>query len=479
MKIKLRLNRDENINHYDSDEIQIDLEKYVAISVATETGNAPVQACAAHAVAIRTNAYYLATHSKTISDTSPQAFRVSRDTSAYQNAREGTALTEGLVLYYGKSIAYPASFSANNGGVTTSSKERWGSARGWLIGGIIDAYDSGSKRGHGVGMSTVSARARANAGHTYQQILAFFYHDTYLHNINTGEDITLDTEPKEVDPVAVQSAKASDLVRGFKQMADEHWPYVPNGHSYKQVDCSGAFYYWYQHFGSYMYHGSNTIWRKYTTEKGKKGSIPIQPGMAVFCHHNDGKEPAQYRNDGQGNFSHIGMYVGDGLVAEAKGTSSGCCYSKLSDPKWTHVAKLKNTIYDLPVEGDDKPSQEGFPCKGKVVTASGNLNMRTGPSTSSARIMSIPRNAEVTLTGKTGDWYSVTYLGKSGYCSGQYIEVIHDDKPKEPEEPDETEAHDEEKKRTVIEAYLTADELDNLIYYMDSQGIIATINSGG
>lgn len=120
-------------------------------------------------------------------------------------------------------------------------------------------------------------------------------------------------------------------------MADQGWDYVAGGASKGAVDCSGAFTYWYKQAGGFMYHGSNTMWRKYSTEKGKIGSITLLPGMAVYKWRNDGKEPFFYLNDGIGNFYHVGLYIGDNRVVEAKGTKYGVVYSNLSE--WSHASK--------------------------------------------------------------------------------------------------------------------------------------------
>lgn len=120
-------------------------------------------------------------------------------------------------------------------------------------------------------------------------------------------------------------------------MADQKWSYVSGGASEGAVDCSGAFTYWYNQAGGYMYHGSNTMWRKYSTAKGKIADIDLIPGMAVYKLRNDGKEPEQYRNDGIGNFYHVGLYVGNNTVVEAKGTKYGVVYSDISS--WTHASK--------------------------------------------------------------------------------------------------------------------------------------------
>ena len=63
---------------------------------------------------------------------------------------------------------------------------------------------------------------------------------------------------------------------------------------------------------------------------------------------------------------------------------------------------------------------------GKVNTSA--LNFRTGASTSSTRIGCIYMNQEVTILGKSGDWYqvkaSVNGTMQTGYVSAQYITIV-------------------------------------------------------
>jgi peptidoglycan/xylan/chitin deacetylase (PgdA/CDA1 family)/SH3-like domain-containing protein len=55
----------------------------------------------------------------------------------------------------------------------------------------------------------------------------------------------------------------------------------------------------------------------------------------------------------------------------------------------------------------------------KVTTA--NLNMRTGPGTDHAIITVIPKGAEVSVSGYSGDWAQVSYSGKNGYAHSSYL----------------------------------------------------------
>ncbi|MBO5226630.1 MAG: SH3 domain-containing protein [Ruminococcus sp.] len=50
-----------------------------------------------------------------------------------------------------------------------------------------------------------------------------------------------------------------------------------------------------------------------------------------------------------------------------------------------------------------------------------SLNMRSGPGTSYSIILSIPNEAQVTVTATGGNWAKVSYNGYEGYCSMDYL----------------------------------------------------------
>ena len=82
------------------------------------------------------------------------------------------------------------------------------------------------------------------------------------------------------------------------------------------ADCSGLFYWAFKQCGGYMYHGSNTMWSKYTTKKGELSSgkrtdgEKLKPGTAVF------------KVKGT-DYYHVGLYIGDNKVIEAQCTRTG------------------------------------------------------------------------------------------------------------------------------------------------------------
>ena len=101
----------------------------------------------------------------------------------------------------------------------------------------------------------------------------------------------------------------------------------------KVADCSGLFVWAYKRHGLKIYHGSNTIYNKYSTDvRGAvAGTVTIRPGAAVY-QVNDGKR------------THIGLYVGGGKCIEAKGTRSGVVESDISG--WDEWAELADVDYE-------------------------------------------------------------------------------------------------------------------------------------
>ena len=159
------------------------------------------------------------------------------------------------------------------------------------------------------------------------------------------------------------------LIAKFQQALDEKWGYIwgtageswtaakqaalekttdadrAQGRKYgskwighKVADCSGLFAWAFKQLGGYMYHGSDTMYRKYCVSKGElnKGKrtdcATLKPGTAVFVWN--GKK-----------YSHVGLYVGDGVVIEAMGTINGVTTSKVSAGKWTHWGEMSGVDY--------------------------------------------------------------------------------------------------------------------------------------
>ncbi len=57
------------------------------------------------------------------------------------------------------------------------------------------------------------------------------------------------------------------------------------------------------------------------------------------------------------------------------------------------------------------------------ITCSTSVNLREEPNTTSTILSEIINGTIVAVTGKSGDWYSVSYNGKAGYVHPDYIKV--------------------------------------------------------
>ena len=163
--------------------------------------------------------------------------------------------------------------------------------------------------------------------------------------------------------------KAEALIAKFRQALEEKWGYIwgtagekwtaekqkelekttdanrAQGRQYgskwighRVADCSGLFSWAFRQLGGSIYHGSDTMYRKFCVNKGElnKGKRTdrgtLKPGTAVFVWN--GK-----------TYSHVGLYAGNGTVIEAMGTLNGVTTTKVTATKWTHWGELTGVDY--------------------------------------------------------------------------------------------------------------------------------------
>ena len=214
------------------------------------------------------------------------------------------------------------------------------------------------------------------------------------------------------------------VLEWFQRMLNEHWAYSWSGAQYGLVSCAGAWVYIYQRMGISIYHGSNTIWRKYTGRKGKLADVKayMVPGWAVFKWRKDG-EPEQYINDGEDDFYHMGCYVGptekypEGAVIEAKGKAWGVVISSINDG-WSHGAEM--------VKIDYSASQESR--VGIVTAASGKtVNMRASPNLKAVIYKQVPIGNTVEVVDVIDGWAKIRYDKQTGYMLERYLVIEYDE----------------------------------------------------
>lgn len=219
MKIRVQITTAENASFLNCDYnhiIEVEFEDYVATVVASEIGSAPLEACKAQAVAVRTYAVDRGVlEGKVISDSASnaQAYRAVR--SNYETCIQAAQETEGLILTYNdKPIG--AVYSDSNGGRTVSAKEKWGSDRPYLV-AKDDPWTKASgakKSGHGVGLSQKGAIYAAKNGIGFENILSFYYPGTML---TLDEEHEIDYRRKVLEEVKVRVELAlAELKKGLE-----------------------------------------------------------------------------------------------------------------------------------------------------------------------------------------------------------------------------------------------------------------------
>ena len=215
--------------------------------------------------------------------------------------------------------------------------------------------------------------------------------------------------------------------------------------------------------------GSNSWYREFkkngwvgTPEECKKtfGIIPV--GAFLFIWKTDGKEPEQFKNDGIGNMSHIGIYTnmtGEQMVEMAKADgdthdpakwnkgdgaiNSSSTHEHVATSKfkgksirngWNRVGLWNRIDYGEAInarlgtamdpQADSAPAaQETAVARGVIFSETGTtVKLRARPSTGCALYWNIPIGDEVEVYA-TGDWDRVRWNGRTGYVKSEYVRI--------------------------------------------------------
>ena len=185
------------------------------------------------------------------------------------------------------------------------------------------------------------------------------------------------------------------------------------------TDCSGLFYWAFKELGGYMYHGSNTMWNNYCTSQGKlsKGKRTdgkeLKPGTAVFVLKNGSDR------------SHVGLYIGNGIVIEASGTQAGVITTDVSNSKWCEWGELKGVDYGASNGSNDnitpiEPTTDTSTVTiGSAVVNDTRVALRSAPSTNGTVLTRVDKGERVQILDN--EWTRVSYQGKTGYMMTKFL----------------------------------------------------------
>lgn len=452
MILRVQISRLENTSYFNvmrGDIVNIDIEDYLCGVVPAEMGEGPLEALKAQAIVARTFALPYAKSGAVITDESAkhQAFRTSRIN--WHSAVQAVHDTAGLVLCYGGEPLKTCVYSSSNGGKTVSSESRWGGVRPYLI-EQVDPWDAAACNarvadgknilaGHGVGMSQYGAAyAAGTLGVSFAAILAFYYPGTAIAG-EYGEG----DEPME------GKIKASDLVAYAREAVGGGYCFGSSGEvcslarreawakanpsaktnllglckkwdGKKVWDCSGLFRGAWRALLTYRSGGATTIFNTWTSETGMIDTLPDEPGIAVF--RANATKPATKE--------HIGLYIGGGIVIDARGSSTGVVIGTVSAyGKWTHWAKLADVDYS------EAPSEELTSIwRGVVKTSKGKgIGIWDSPAQNTSFI-NAPDGATVEVFSDPifDGFVKARYAGVHGYAREKYLvktESEHTTKP--------------------------------------------------
>ena len=432
MKIKIKIGS-LNASYYGvsiDSIIEEDFEKYVAAVVASEIGNAPLEACKAQAVASRSFAYRYILKDKPIPDSSSaQVYKAVRYSSAYQICIKATEETKGQILTYMGSVA-DTYFCHSNGGHTVSSKEKWGGERVYLP-SKSDPYDNGQKSGHGVGLSQTGAKNQAiTYSLKYRDILSFYY---------PGTAITI-LEEKEEPETMISLAK---FLNGCKRNAARIKGYkLGHNGSNGLSDCIGYPIGALELEGQAWNgtHGSNYAARKRTNNLHQvSNASQLKLGELVYKAYNPGEKKydasavAKYSStsNDKHDYYHVGVVTSVNPLEISHCSGGGMHYDKTLG-KWKYAGYCSlvdygNGTVPVVVPNEQTASDVAVTEPGKAIVDvpdDTTVNIRSAMSTSSKVIVKANEGTELDVLSIHGPWAKVNYSFNkvgTGYVMSKFI----------------------------------------------------------
>ncbi|NLI05388.1 MAG: SH3 domain-containing protein [Actinomycetaceae bacterium] len=179
------------------------------------------------------------------------------------------------------------------------------------------------------------------------------------------------------------------------------------------------------------YLGSNDMIRFMCTDVKPIGNS-LQAGDIVFIVEYDGKEPPKYKKggsayvekfDGQ-NASHVGIYIGNGKVAESGSSIGGSAITELKKRPFNYYGMSKHASYENSPSNNVVDSSGRY---GKIVNRGNFVNLRDKPSRSSQIIYEIQDGEVIEILQELYDWMKVIAGGKVGYCMSRYVVKLDED----------------------------------------------------
>ncbi|MBU7591664.1 SpoIID/LytB domain-containing protein [Metabacillus halosaccharovorans] len=270
--------------------------------------------------------------------------------------------------------------------------------------------------GHGVGLSQWGAKNRADAGHSYREILNFYYNGTTIVKDYGERHQTPGTTPQSVvkedpsvstiQPVQKEEPPASNTIQPVEKedtLKDTNQPVVttpikPATPAKKPVIDKKA---------------PIISQVKVTSDQTKKKAT-------ISFHTNESGKVTIYIKNAQGKILH---YILNDSSIKAGSIKKEYNFSSLANGTYfvgiTAVDSSNNRASTLPSFTVKKPVPVVKTKTGKVIAT--KLNVRAAASTKAKVIGSLKKNQSVTIVTTSGSWHKIKYGKSYGYVSKSYI----------------------------------------------------------
>lgn len=234
-----------------------------------------------------------------------------------------------------------------------------------------------------------------------------------------------------------------------KELAQAAEELVKIGGTYQQADCQGFVERAFSRIGIRCnYRGSNDMIRNLAYNVQQiDNNIPV--GALIFWVRRNGKEPERYKVGGSAykqefdgwNASHVGIYIGDGKVAESGMSIGHWATTDIKQRKATHYGLAKGINY---ANFDDKndsniniSKQENNAKKdinidteyAIVAPPQGTLNIRTLADTKSSIVTRLRKWQLIKIQEYNSEWFRVYDIDGAllGYAMSKFIKVFKND----------------------------------------------------
>ena len=162
--------------------------------------------------------------------------------------------------------------------------------------------------------------------------------------------------------------------------------------------------------------GATGIYGKCTVKGSLSSEAQLKPGYLVFKGNDKTK-------------NHVGVYLGNGKVKEAKGHAYGVITSNLNDNNWKYWAEYYAVDYSEQPKPEPIPDNtvnvSEYPVELEVNTKFDDLMLREGPGTNYPIICRMKKGSRVIWSGDYKvDWYKVNFKTMTGYAHSDYLKIV-------------------------------------------------------